>query len=69
MLTVEERPSFVVGDKVFFVKEDADAYLASSEAADRIDRFIDSRVWGRGRDTYARGILVDFFEFEANPSE
>lgn len=69
MLTVEERPSFVVGDKVFFDKKDADEYLESFEAADRIDRFIDSRVWGRGRDTYARGILIDFLEFEANPSE
>lgn len=55
--------------KTFESQDAADAFLAGGATSPRVEAFIASRTWPRGRDTVARGILAQFILFEAKADE
>jgi hypothetical protein len=52
------------GTKEFGTRLEALTYDISVGQKERLDRYIKSKTWGRGRDTVARGMIAEFLAFE-----
>lgn len=67
--TVESIQKYRVGDKEFASIDEANAYAAKLRHAERIEAYIGSREWPRGRDTLARNVIAGFLAYEDTLAE
>jgi hypothetical protein len=52
------------GTREFGTRLEAQTYDVLAGQKERLDRYIKSKTWGRGRDTVARGMIAEFLAFE-----